>query len=50
MKCNEERTTTEQGNHRQKGASAEIAVPTPIRRKSQIRHAAHLADAQKGPE
>ena len=50
MKCNEQRATTEQGNHRQEGASAEIAAPTGIGCKTQICHAAHVANAQKGPE
>ena len=50
MKCDEQRATTEQGNHRQEGASAEIAAPTRIGCKTQISHAAHVANAQKGPE
>lgn len=50
MKCNEERATTEQGNHRQKDAGADIAAPTRIGRKTQISHATHVANAQKGPE
>ena len=50
MKCNEQRATTEQGNHRQEGAGAEITAPTRIGCKIQISHAAHMADAQKGPE
>ncbi len=50
MKCNEQRPTTEQGNHRQQRTSAEIAAPTWIGCKIQISHAAHVANAQKGPE
>ncbi len=50
MKCNEQRAATEQGNHRQKDASAEISAPTRIGAKTQISHAAHVANAQKGPE
>ena len=50
MKCNEHSATTEQGNHRQEGAGAEITAPTRIGCKIQISHAAHVANSQKGPE
>ena len=50
MKCNEQRATTQQGNHRQEGASAEIAYPTRIGQKAQITQSSSVTEAQKRPK
>ena len=50
MKCNEQSAATEQGNRGQNDASSNIAAPPLIGHKTQVSHAAHVANSQKGPE
>ena len=50
MKRNKQSAAAEQGNYRQKNASAQIADPTWIGCEAEVGHGTHMAETQKGPE
>jgi len=46
----EQSAAAEQGNGREKAPQENIATPARIRRKAQIGHASHIAEAKKWPK
>ena len=50
MQCNQQSTAKEQGNYREQNSAAGIAFPIRIGRKTQIRQASNVGNAQERPK